>query len=271
VTLERTLKRRDRQRPSRHPYFIAQRRLQPAYNLLLQLALAGLNIGIDGGPARSGERAVLRVLLRDPARQQVVLDVGANVGNYAVEVLNVAAPSVLVHCFEPSVYAFAELSRRFRGISNVLTHNFGLGALEESVPMYADAPGSPLSSTYARRLGFVDLEMRPQENVILRRLDTVCQDLAIDRIDLLKLDVEGAELSVLHGAGELLQRGAIRSIQFEFGGCNIDSRTFFRDFWELLSPEYRMYRVVHDGLAPITRYRERLEQFVTTNFVALRR
>jgi FkbM family methyltransferase len=248
---------------------MAQRRLQPAYDLLLRVALAGLNIGIDGGPSRSGERAALRALLAYRSPQHLVLDVGANVGNYAAEVPSLTRGRAHVHCFEPSGSACGELAARFGHIPNVETHNFGLGDREQSIPLYADAPGSPLGSTFARHLQHIGLAMTEQETVTLRRLDNVCAELAITRIDLLKLDVEGAELAALRGAGDLLDSGVIRNIQFEFGGCNIDSRTFFRDFWELLSPKYRIFRIVHYGLAPINRYEVRLEQFVTTNYAAV--
>jgi hypothetical protein len=60
-------------------------------------------------------------------------------------------------------------------------------------------------------------------------------------------------------------------IQFEFGGCNIDSRTYFKDFYELLSLKYRLFRLTVDGMVPIDRYHERHEQFTTTNFIAIHR
>jgi hypothetical protein len=48
-------------------------------------------------------------------------------------------------------------------------------------------------------------------------LDEYCAERGIDRIDFLKLDVEGAELEVVTGAGQLLERGAIRAILLEVG------------------------------------------------------
>jgi hypothetical protein len=107
------------------------------------------------------------------------------------------------------------------------------------------------------------------ETVSLRRIDDICRELAIERVDLLKLDVEGHELAALEGARDLLERGAIWAIQFEFGGTNIDSRTFFRDFWQLLSPQYTIHRILWDGLLPIECYHERLETFLGANYLAI--
>ena len=51
-------------------------------------------------------------------------------------------------------------------------------------------------------------------------------------IDIMKLDVEGHELDVLEGSRKTIN--SIKLIQFEFGGCNIDSKTFFQDFYYFL-------------------------------------
>ena len=64
-----------------------------------------------------------------------------------------------------------------------------------------------------------------------------------------------------------MERGGIGFIQVEFGGCHIDSRTYFHDFYELLTPRYRIYRIVTDGLRPLTAYREISEIFTTTNYM----
>ena len=88
---------------------------------------------------------------------------------------------------------------------------------------------------------------------------------------MLKLDVEGHELKVLNGAHSLINSNSIDFIQFEFGGCNIDSRTYFQDFFYLLNPYYEIYRLVKDGIVLIEHYEERHEVFVTTNYLAISR
>ena len=110
--------------------------------------------------------------------------------------------------------------------------------------------------------------MNRREEVNLLTVEEFCRQKNIDGVDFLKLDVEGHELAVLAGAGNMLLTGKIKYIQFEFGGCNIDSRTFFRDFYNLLNPRYQIYRVLTDGLKPISAYRETDEIFVTTNYFA---
>ena len=102
-------------------------------------------------------------------------------------------------------------------------------------------------------------------------LDTLVQNLELEDAQLLKLDVEGHELDALHSATELLAGGHVDAIQFEFGGCHIDARTFLQDFFYLLRTSFDLYRLLRDGLRPIADYQERLEVFHTQNLVALRR
>lgn len=69
----------------------------------------------------------------------------------------------------------------------------------------------------------------------------------------------------------MLASGAVDFIQFEFGGTNIDSRTYFQDFYYLLKDQYNIYRILKDGLFQITQYKEVYEVFITTNFLAQKR
>ena len=120
-----------------------------------------------------------------------------------------------------------------------------------------------------RDIDHLGITMAHSEEITVKRLDAFCREHKIDRIDLLKIDVEGGELSVLKGATEMLNAGAIHMIQFEFGPCHIDARVFFKDFFRLLSPRYHIYRVLRDGLKLVDKYREADEIFLTTNYLAV--
>jgi hypothetical protein len=113
--------------------------------------------------------------------------------------------------------------------------------------------------------------MRHTEEITLKKLDDFCDDKGIEYISLLKLDVEGHEFRVLKGAENLVSSSSIDLIQFEFGGCNIDSRTYFQDFFYLLNPCYKIYRILKDGIIAIEDYKETCEVFTTTNYLAISR
>jgi hypothetical protein len=83
------------------------------------------------------------------------------------------------------------------------------------------------------------------------------------------MDVEGNELQVLQGAGRMLDAGGIQCIQFEFGSCNKYSKTYFKDFSDLLGARFDFYRIVRDGLYPITAYSDNLEILGCANYVAI--
>lgn len=81
------------------------------------------------------------------------------------------------------------------------------------------------------------------------------------------MDIEGAEYNALLGASNMLKDSKIKAIQIEFGGCCIDAKLFFRDYWNMLSKQYYVYRIIPGGLIRIEKYEEKLEIFLTCNYL----
>jgi FkbM family methyltransferase len=203
--------------------------------------------------------------------------VGANVGDYALLVKRLI-PAATVSAFEPSARVHAELVRHVTeaGVEGVKTFNLGLSDEERTVELYsytADGHDASVLSSIDPRLPtqVVDVRVSSTERISVRALDDFCDSEGVDKIDFLKLDVEGHELSVLRGARRMLDAGAISIIQFEFGPANIYSRTFFYDFWTLLSAGYDIHRIIPRGVVPVPFYSEQQEIFLTTNYLALRK
>ena len=60
-------------------------------------------------------------------------------------------------------------------------------------------------------------------------------------------------------------------MQFEFGGCNIDTRTYLRDFWYFFTERgFRVHRIGPRARREMRQYHEIDEFFVTTNLIASR-
>ena len=257
-------------------YFFGRARYQPFWERLHSWAIQGMNISSGDGSIDPGEIWVLKYVnerIQNESRP-VVLDVGANEGLYSAEVVRQFPDSVRLYAFEPAHDTYEVLKQRLSTAKNVQCLNFGFSDREEAVTLYSWAGGSGMSSVYDRF--FLnrtepngDHAFKKEEKISLRTIDSFCTENGINRVALLKLDVEGHELKVLHGATGLIRSGAIDFIQFEFGGTNVDSRTFLHDFVDLLRPRYSLYRILKDGLISVEPYNERNEILLYSNYLAV--
>jgi FkbM family methyltransferase len=160
----------------------------------------GLSIISDG----KYEEVLERLLLGFSARSRIFLDVGANAGFYTIAVATSNA-SILVHAFEPnplvSKYFLRNLELNGLTDSRISLHEIGLSDREFDgelfVPQFTGTGGGSLKN------------LHPEEgdptlfSIALTRLDA----LGLEGTDLIKIDVEGAELSVLRGGLETIKRG----------------------------------------------------------------
>ena len=193
-------------------------------------------------------------------------DVGANRGDWTASLLK-RMPTAKVCLFEPSKYAFDNLKQRFYGCDQLTLVNKALGKYNGEATLFSDTAGSVMSSLSPRRLDHFGLTFQEKEEVSIMTLDKYCEQYSIYP-DVIKLDVEGHELDVLMGAESALKYCTI--IQFEFGGCNIDSRTYFQDFFYYFKyAGFVVSRLRNKRLVTIDCYREIDETFSTTNYFAL--
>lgn len=223
--------------------------------------IAGLGSGAS--VEQSGEAAVLRFLQQEP----VVFDIGANRGMFAKLVYQHRSKAKL-HCFEPSVHTFSLLKEALKNTTAVL-NNFGISSKAEERNLYSNQDGSGLASMTKRNLTHQAISMDRVEKVAMESIDRYCDERNVDRIDLLKVDVEGHELDVFKGANSTFIKKKITYVLFEFGGCNIDTHTHFKDFFLFFKGigAKRIYRISAGGqLIAINRYSESYEVYFTTNY-----
>lgn len=152
----------------------------------------------------------------DPA---LIFDVGAHQGSM-VDYFRRRFPRSRVHGFEPDPATFATLTARCAGDPQVTLTNAALsdraGRLSFNRGHY-DATSSLFPrNTTGRRYYNSRYSMLETIEVESLTLDDYCQRAGVQTINLLKLDTQGAELSILRGANGLLEAGAIDVIVTEF-------------------------------------------------------
>ena len=150
---------------------------------------------------------VVRYLQKFLRPEMTLADVGANIG----EVTLLAAKRLRkgrVLAFEPAPDVFAQLQRNVavNKFASVDIFNCGLYDRTVSLPVYA-IDDHPFGTTNEGVTSlFSSGSDRPVRSIPLRLFDDVAFEVGLTRLDLMKIDVEGAEWMVLKGAENSLKR-----------------------------------------------------------------
>lgn len=230
------------------PYLLSRRRLVRVNKALFTIGLRGMGVG-NWRDQRS-ERLFLKRLSQILPQEAMILDVGANVGDYA-RMVRRYFPNARLLAFEPHPENFQRLTRvagteGFEAINVACGEKSGTDTLYD----YPEGQGSRHASLFREAIEETHhARSKGQSQAIdieLVTIDSILRQRNIDVVDLLKIDVEGHEMSVLRGAEEFLASGRIRIIQFEFTELNIYARVFFRDIKQFLA-NYKIFRILYDG------------------------
>lgn len=154
-------------------------------------------------------------------------DVGANVGLLTLLFSHLVGTAGAVHAFEaaPEVFARLRSASEAVGAENVRLNHAAVNEHGGEVELNIYPPERLSWNTLADRpleAGGVDVRPVARLAVPSLTLDSYCREREIERIDLLKVDVEGAELQVLRGAGRLFGERRVASCVFEFGRTTFD-------------------------------------------------
>lgn len=139
---------------------------------------------------------------------QTIIDVGSNRGQFALSA-SYFFPESRIICFEPLKSAFHCLEQVFKNKTNFILFNFAIGNEQKEIEINIsnkEDSSSILEITKKQETVFPGTEKSSSELVKLTTLKEIIQDEDLNNDVLLKIDVQGYELEVLHGSKSLLTK-----------------------------------------------------------------
>ena len=192
--------------------------------------------------SRSGAPHLLLRALQ-PGVPITLIDVGASDGEFALSLAREygLGRSLLV---EPQPARADELRRKFAG-ADVAVAQTALSYEPGELPMDIlawDYSSSllPVDRANAAVASQIDLSVRETIRVPVTTLDSLCESAGMQRTDLLKIDVQGAEMLVLRGAGRMLANTRFILIEVSFKPYYVGGATFDQVYGHLQQCGFRL-------------------------------
>ena len=156
----------------------------------------------------------------------VLLDVGANIGQYSLLACKLMGDSGKIYAFEPSADVRVRLQKNIalNSFSTIEVVPCAVAASRGTMKFYpAHQEGNQGVGSLMPAQAFRS-EIRATEGVDVDvvSVDGFCEERGIDRVDILKIDVEGYDLEVLKGAEEVMRRNPEMLIMSEVEPLNLE-------------------------------------------------
>ena len=163
-----------------------------------------------------------RIMLSKVKHNDIVWDIGANVGFYTKKFHKLIKinsrdkhlkKNGCVVAFEPDPHAIKKLKKKFYNKKNILLLRYALSDINNNSSEFTDDPSSPTNQ-------LVDINKKDFSNqktikVRVAKADTLIKKLNLPTPNIIKIDVEGFEFEVLNGMKKILQQKTLREIFVE--------------------------------------------------------
>ena len=160
------------------------------------------------------------------------LDIGANIGFYSLHFAKYGT----VHAFECDPANFQRLNENIRlnGFENVYAHELAVSDKKETLTFYQSGASHSGWGSLARFDDIAEFQITVNSTT----LDNFLRTHSIEGVDLLKVDIEGAEFELLEGAQESLRNQVFKYILIEFNGARLAQRGRTFEMFDVLFSSY---------------------------------
>ena len=191
------------------------------------------------------DRPERQLLKRTLSAGDVVVDAGANIGIYSQFLSHRVGRTGVVHSFEPSPKNFRRLQSATRKLANVRLSQAAVGERSGQSKLYLSAKLNVDHRTYTTAG-----DLRHAIPIEMVALDDYFKP--GQRVDLIKLDIQGYELNALRGANRVLQENPDIQLLFEFWpyGLKQAGATWVELIDALRAENMAVFRVTKHRLVP---------------------
>ena len=188
------------------------------------------------------ERKLLKSILSEGA---VVVDAGANIGIYSQFLSRCVGPTGVIHAFEPSAENFKRLQSATHKVANVRLYQAAVGEFSGRSELYLSDKLNVDHRTYT-----TGENSRRAVPIDIIALDDYFKPR--QRVDLIKMDIQGYELHALRGANRVLQENPDIKLLFEFWphGLRQAGATWVELIDALQTKNMSVFQITTQGVVP---------------------
>ena len=222
---------------------------------------------LPNDPSTNGEYWLLAEVLRRSGAGGTLLDIGANVGEWSLQALKLAASSgkpIRLIAFEPRSETRRILQDRLRACASAEV----LPLAVSSKTGEADFFGTGTAGTNSLH----PMSGVSSERVRLATLDSFCAERDLQHVAMVKIDTEGFDLEVMRGGSRLLTEGRVDVVQFEYNWRWLLNRASLLEVFSLISDKpYRFGKLGGKSLVFHDKWHFELDRYFENNYVLVRR
>ena len=182
-----------------------------------------------------------------------IFDVGAHDGR-SIHLYKKHFPNSKIFSFEPTPKTYLQLEKNAEKLDNVFIHNVALTSFVGQTEFHlnnSSLTNSLLESAIKNNILSEIIETKEKITVNTNTIDSFCIENKIEKIDILKIDVQGADLEVLKGASDMLKEAKIDLIFVEVEFIELyTNQPLFHDISVFLkSLNYNLYSFYNMSVA----------------------
>ena len=221
---------------------------------------------LTNDPMTNGEYSLLQKVLKSKNGEIIIMDIGANIGEWANQALLHTAKrhnlNTKVFVFEPAADTFETLKRNLSNYENVVFNNIVVSNYIGISDFYIHDKNSKTNSIFIKE----GCKTRIETTTI----DQYVESCNIKNINYIKCDTEGNDFNVILGAEKSLDSEIISLFQFEYNHRWINAKCFLKCVFDFIDGKnYFIGKIVRNTIEIYQNWHPEMERFFEANYILI--